>query len=96
MIIFALLFPLDDDKEGVGGGDSAAVRYLDSRGIQIEQETYSKVAKVICDGFEGGSNGSDLKPIVSQTIGTGMVDSSEIVAASAVYSCPEYIGDLAR
>lgn len=96
MIAFALIVPSDKEDNSVGAGNTAAVRYLDSKGIQIEPETYSKVARVLCDGFSDGSKGSDLKPVVSQTIGTSMVDSSEIVAASAVYSCPEHIGKLAR
>ncbi|WP_392452030.1 hypothetical protein [Corynebacterium dentalis] len=98
MIAFAFLVddPTPSDDATVGGGSNAAVRYLEKQGIMIEPETYDKIADVLCAGMANGSTGDTLKSEVTASIGTGDFDSSEIVAASAVFTCPEHIGKLVR
>lgn len=102
MIGFAFVFDAiagdssSQDLGSPGSGSTSAVRYLDSKGIIVEPEVYDKVAQIICDSMANGSTGDTLTNDVASVIGTSKIDSSEVVAASAVYTCPEHIGKLAR
>lgn len=79
-----------------GGGAIEATRYLESKKISIDPDLFNRISDILCDSYSNGSSGSSMTNVVSETIGTGRMDSAEVAAASAVYMCPDHIGKLPR
>lgn len=88
----------DNPSDTIGAGNSQAVNYLAKKGILIRSEELEKVKSAACDDLGNGLPSDLARRTLKGMAGIDALndlESSELLAATVIFTCPENIGKLA-